>query len=66
LAADLAVKPAAAGLLVQLDFDRLFVVAEEACEGRRERVALAEREGVSLRFEWARGAQRVSDGLRWK
>jgi hypothetical protein len=41
LAADLAVERAAAGLLFELDLDRLFVVAEEACEGRRERVALA-------------------------
>jgi hypothetical protein len=41
LAADLAVERAAAGLLVELDLDRLFVVAEEACEGRWERLALA-------------------------
>jgi hypothetical protein len=40
LPADLAVEPAAAGLLVELDFDRLFVVAEEACECRREAFAL--------------------------
>lgn len=40
LPADFAVEPAAAGLLVQFDFDRLFVVAEEACEGRWEGFAL--------------------------
>jgi hypothetical protein len=40
LSADLAVEPAAARLLVELDFDGLFVVAEEACECRREAFAL--------------------------
>ncbi len=52
LAANLAVKPATACFLVQLDFDRLFVVAEEARERSRKRVALEEREVVSSKCLW--------------
>jgi hypothetical protein len=48
LAADFAVEIPAAGLLVQLDFDRLLVVAEKACESRRQGVPLAESERCQL------------------
>lgn len=58
LAADLAVERAAAGLLVELDLDRLFVVAEEACEGRWKRFALGRDRGKI-------SAKVPSRGRRW-
>lgn len=41
LPADLAVEPSAARLLVKLNFNRLFMVAEKTCKSRRKGVALS-------------------------
>jgi hypothetical protein len=49
LATDLAVKVANAALLVELNRDGLFMIAEEACEGGGENLALRQPWSVSLK-----------------